>query len=132
MPDNRFKGLRAAIADDGSEVIFGIKSGNREFTVAVPFNDLADFILGLEVKAGEALAKLNAASGGDRRLMSPLKPRAITKVRGSGAKDVPILTLELNGQLTLDIALPPDRSQELVEYIQELRSQADTPPSKAN
>jgi hypothetical protein len=134
-PDLRLAGFKTAIAPDGSEVAFTFLRADRtETTVKIPFNDLAEFILGLEAQAGEAAAKLSASLRGvDRRLMMPVKKRDVTKLQGAVARGgLPILTVELDGRLQLDMTFQAYQIQDLVEWLEQLRSQTNMEPTKPN
>lgn len=130
---SRLESFGAGIASDG-EVTFTFHRANKtQASISVPFNNLADLLLGLEAKAAEALAMLNAASrGGDRRLMMPIKKRSVTKLQGAGAQGMMVLSLELDKRLALDMALSPDQVKDTIDLLQAFQNRAGMAQPKPN
>lgn len=132
-PPSRCSGIAASIAKDGSEIGFEfVRTDGSKFEISVSLNTLADFIFGLEAQAGSALASAHKASGGDRRFMMPVKKRKVTKIQGATVQGQPILSLEVDGRIPLDMVLSRDQIPKLIEYLQDLQKAATGSPPKPN
>lgn len=70
--------------------------------------------------------------GVDRRLITPIRKRTATKIQGAVSRDGPVLTLELDGRLLLDVTLKDVQVTALIEFLQGLQSASAKPPPKAN
>ncbi|MEQ8250569.1 MAG: hypothetical protein RIB41_04965 [Oceanibaculum nanhaiense] len=90
------------------------------------------FLLETAAESARAL-QIKSLKGSDPRLMNPVHVKTVTALGGAVSMEgVPILDIEINGKMRLSLALGLENLQTLIEFLQGLESEAQTPPPKPN
>jgi hypothetical protein len=122
---NVLEGLETDITRDGSQIAytFTLKDGSRH-EVRVPVGHLAALILVMEQKAGDAIKVYQESLHGVDRRFFELRPRVVSKLQGAAVDGKPILSLELDGKLVLDLSFSQSQVAALIEWLEELQQRS--------
>lgn len=136
MDDNgkkRLVKIGGGFAKDGQSILLRLTQADGTTTqTVVPIDSAFDLVSYIEEQTKLALDRQEELSKGvDRRLVYPLKPKRVTRLRGATATDqTPLLTIELDGRMQLDIALRGIDVRALIEWLEGLEEASQSPPTK--
>jgi hypothetical protein len=129
------KSQGGGVTRDGTGVVLMLRlSNNSEIRFAVRCVDVPDLVLNLETLAAAAhKQRTGTLKGTDVRQVDGVKPRQITDLRAAIAYGgSPVLSLELDRQLRLDLAVDNPTNEKLVDLLSALKKSAGKPHSRPN
>jgi hypothetical protein len=117
------RGINSGTNEDGSIVEFQFHRQDGSIAyVQLPTIRLATVFEKIQETAAMAYAQQRKVAGGaDPRSMTPIHPMKVTRVQGAAAEGKPILSLEINGSIRMDLALEDTQVAEMIEWLGQLR-----------